>query len=232
MLDNSGQVVIDPDGGFDLIKTSTDFLITFDKPIIPESLGQSITFGSKAFNGNTRPMPSSLIYNPPPPNKNPCANGGTYVDPIAPNVTLAVQLLYDDGTPQGPEVVLPFRCHPLHQNNLCTYLLDPLVDLPSSSELGSPPFKDPSVTGINRMRITARVYRHDENFSFVNYQPVNMGPAGFFGETVEQTREVTFTANCGKPLRERPGLSQCALLRHGHRRPGGCGPGRERFHHQ
>ena len=139
------------------------FLVTFDKPVIPETVGQSIVFNGAPFNGNTGPLPTRLAVNPPSPDKNPCANNGTFYDPIVPNVSILAELIYSDGTASGTKAIIPFRCHPLHQNNLSTYVLNPIIDLPGSSELGNPPFNDPLVTDFTRIRLTVNVYDHDAN---------------------------------------------------------------------
>jgi len=202
VTDTWGNPVIDPDGNFILTHRDTDFIIRFNKPVIPETVGQSIVFGGPPFNGNTAPLPSSLAWNPPPPGQNPCDDNGTYFDPVAPNVALITKLIFPDGTPGNTEAVIPFRCHPLHQNNLTAYVLNPTIDLPGSSDLGYPPFQDPSVTEITRMRLTVQIYMHDENEmtgkpDLNAGQPVNMGACGFFKATMNLSDGVTFTINSG-----------------------------------
>ncbi len=201
VLDASGQAVVDPDGPYTLVNRETSFLLRFDKPVIPEALGQSIVFAAAPFNGNTAPSPTSLAFNPPPPNKNICEDGGAYHDPIAPNVSLYTTLVYPDGTSTGTQGIIPFRCHPLHQNNLCAYILNPVIDLPGSTDLGTPPFNDPLVTEYTRIRLTVQVYIHDTNQltgTASELSPiVNMGVCGYFRETMTTESLATFTSTSG-----------------------------------
>ena len=206
VLDASGEPVLDPEGDYPLVNRGTSFILRFDKPVIPETVGQSIVFAGAPFNGNIQPIPTSLVLNPPPPSKNICEDSGQYHDPVAPNVALYSTLIYPDGTASNLKGVLPFRVHPLHQNNLCTYVVNPVMDLPGSTDLGNPPFDDPLVTEITRMRVTLKVFLHDKNtltgkvLDLPFNQPqiaVNMGVCGYFRETMTADSEATFTVNHG-----------------------------------
>ncbi|MBU0755310.1 MAG: YncE family protein [Planctomycetes bacterium] len=193
-----------------LVQRTTDFLIHFNKPVIPETVGQSIVFKGSPFNGNTQPVTSSLTLHPPEPGQNPCAEYGTFIDPVAPNVAIISTLYLEDGAASNVQGIIPFRVHPLHQNNLCTYVLHPLIDLPGSVNLGSPPLGAVNGLGANqneftRMRVQLKVYLHDENnltgvptpkainpsypdptanppeLRLYDYPPLNMGITGYFG---------------------------------------------------
>lgn len=180
--DASGSDVMDPMGPYMLINRETGFIIEFDKPVIPETVGQSIVFNGAPFNGNTSTLPSNLVGQTLDPN--PCANSGSNIDPIGTNVSIVAELIFDGNTStnSGTQAVIPFRCHPLHQNNLSTYVLNPTIDLPGAEDLGVPLFSNPTA---NRIRVTVNVYHHDSNDisgQFNIASPiVNMGPCGFFG---------------------------------------------------
>jgi len=186
-----GQPYLDPKGNFKLIERGTSFKITFDKPVLPECVGQSIVFMAAPFNGNTEPLPTSLAINPPLPGNNPCANSGVYYDPIAPNITVLAELYFanaggGDPIASGTSAVIPYRCYPLHQNNLATYILNPIIDLPGSSDLGSPPFINSA--DITRMRITLTLQPPEFNVltgstyssagGILIPTPINMGITG------------------------------------------------------
>ena len=184
VLDGTGAPLLDPGTSLPLIKRDANFLVTFNKPVVPESVAQSIVFGGAPFNGNTRPVSSSLAMTPPPPGKNPC-QALTNFDPVAPNISIKGELLFMDGSASGTSAIVPFRCYPLHQNNLSTYVLNPIIDLPGSSDLGNPPFGDPDVTSYTRLRIYVSVYDHDQN-DVTGYvadtippsPPLNLGTCG------------------------------------------------------
>jgi YVTN family beta-propeller protein len=199
--DANGNIIEDPDGPYTLVQRESSFLLHFDKPVVPESVGQSIVFAAEPFNGNMGPIPTSLSINPPPAGQNPCANNGSYHDPIAPNVALYTTLVFPSGTPSGTQGVIPFRVHPLHQNNLCTYVLNPVIDLPGSTDLGTPPFKDPLVTNPTLIRLTVQTYIHDNNMltgqATSTSIPVNMGAVGYFRETMDTEDATTFTVTSG-----------------------------------
>jgi YVTN family beta-propeller protein len=196
-----------------LVHRSTNFIIHFDKPVIPETVGQSIVFRGKPFAGNMEPISSNLTMFPPEPGSNPCARQGTYVDPLAPNVAISSTLYLEDGTATNVEGIIPFRVHPLHQNNLSVYVLNPLIDLPGSPDLGKQPLnaKNGAGAGQNeytRLRVEVKVYRANSNYltgrpssnglnpdydpanalsgpPIVPFPPLNMGITGYFGERGE-----------------------------------------------
>ncbi|MHC4944147.1 MAG: YncE family protein [Planctomycetota bacterium] len=185
-----------------LVHRSTSFLLHFDKPVIPETVGQSIVFGGEPFNGNISPIPT--IYGIKIPSPNPCANNGIHRDPIGPNLSIESTLFYSDGSPSYVRGIIPFRVHPLHQNNLCTYVLNPVIDLPGSDDLGSPPLGNDQGS-FTRMRLTVKLWIADQNdltgkpteFAF---PPVNMGVTGYFGLSGENNTtdyEQTFTVEAG-----------------------------------
>ena len=233
VLDAAGNVVVDdtdPGGKeYPLVHRGTSFILRFDKPVIPETVGQSIVFAGAPFNGNTQPIPTSLVLNPPPPDKNICEDSGQYHDPIAPNVALYSALIYPDGSKPNQRGILPFRVHPLHQNNLCAYVVNPVIDLPGSTDLGTPPFHDPLVTEFTLMRVTLKVYIHDGNTltGKVVELPlsapqiaVNMGVCGYFRETMDTGFAATFTVNSGGHYVNAPVCPQALYYAMG---PGGLG---------
>ncbi|MBU0754496.1 MAG: YncE family protein, partial [Planctomycetes bacterium] len=220
VLDSSGQIILDwddptqttpddPETVADegdaktvpLVHRSSNFLIHFSKPVIPETVGQSIVFKGAPFNGNTAPVASSYVTTFPSPN--PCASNGIYRDPTAPNVSIRSTLYYKDGSSSLVWGVVPFRVYPLHQNNLCTYILNPVIDLPGSYDLGSPPLGDDQGK-YNRMRINVQVHLHDLNIltgmrlniplGNIIGIPVNMGVTGFFGLSHEVMETAANTA--------------------------------------
>ncbi|MFH1998195.1 MAG: YncE family protein [Planctomycetota bacterium] len=208
----------------EIVERETSFLIHFNKPVIPETVGQSIVFNAAPFNGNTGPVPTDLVLHPPASNANPCANNGAYRESVAPNVAIISTIYHSDGSSSHIQGIVPFRCHPLHQNNLCTYVLNPILPLPGSTDLGSPPFYDNSVTSITRMRVKVKVFLHDENNingkptemaanpnwpdpepthwpdkPWVPYPPANTGITGYFGkdgeiQTTEFEKDYTVTS--------------------------------------
>lgn len=195
--DGSGNNIVDPGTGDILVSRDTSFILTFDKPIVPETVAQSIVFDGAPFNGNTGTLSSNLVgkllLDP-----NPCVNGN-HIDPIAPNVALVAELILGDGTlGTGTQGIIPFRCHPIHQNNLSTFVLNPVIELPGSSDLGIPLFSNPS---IQRIQLTVYVYPHDANSVTGQVSeispPVNMGAAGLFGETMTTSFSTSFTVSSG-----------------------------------
>lgn len=82
----------------------TTFLIEFSEPMIPKRVGDSPLWASAGFNGNT----------PRPPRT-----------PPLPNTAIVATINTALGT-----LMLPFDCRPLSSNNLATYRLRPLVELP------------------------------------------------------------------------------------------------------
>jgi len=190
--DGGNNNIEDPENaGAYLVNRGTSFVVTFDKPVIPETVGQSIVFDGPPFNGNTGILPSSLATLPPLPGKNPCVNGVGF-DAIATNVSMVASLILSDGTPLNTTGHIPFRCTPLHQNNLSSYILNPIIDLPSSSDLGSPYF---TANKISRMLITVRVHFNESNTFTGN--SINMGPCGAFQGKLSADAEATFVVESG-----------------------------------
>lgn len=211
--DAGGAILTDAVSGDDIIQRGSSLIVTFNRPIIPETLGRSIVFDGPPFNGNIGPITSSMAVKPPPPN-NPCFQIVTippppvpiYVyDPLCPNVSVVGTLIFEDGTTvSNTQALIPFRITPYHQNNLAKYILNPIGDLPGSSG-------DPSngALAINRIRITVTVHDHDLNtFNGVpktSYTPgaspaplnmgVGTGQGGLFTPTANDTQ--TFTVNFG-----------------------------------
>ena len=206
-LKDDNGLIYKEDDLYPIVDRSTSFIIRFNKPVLPETVGQSIVFAAAPFNGNTGPIPTSLAVNPPVPN--PCEDGGAYHDPIAPNVVLLSTLVFADGTESGVAGVVPFRIYPLHQNNLCTYILNPVLDLPGSREfplIPDDPINDPDNihVSVERIRVTLRVFTHDDNTHTGSpielAAPVNMGLTGFFGQDGELNTAVsdqTFLVSSG-----------------------------------
>ncbi|MFH1998055.1 MAG: hypothetical protein ABIK28_00175, partial [Planctomycetota bacterium] len=189
------------DRTIDVIHRDTNFLVRFNKPVIPETVGQSIVFGGAPFNGNSAPIPSYYSMNIP--NPNPCANTGLYRDPIGPNITISTKLYFEDGTDTLVEGAIPFRVYPLHQNNLSAYIINPIIELPGSPSLGNPPLSNP-LGDYTRIRVNVKVNIHDANTltgkTYENSTPVNMGVAGYFGlygEVNTTSFEKTFTVSSG-----------------------------------
>jgi YVTN family beta-propeller protein len=180
------KTTINPDTGLpftfpnnQIVGRGTDFILTFNKPIVPESLGRSLIFDRPPFNGNTQVVPS--LYTTTVQLPQPC-QGSTPPPPLATNISVIVQYIDQDGKSQS-QAVIPIRIEPLHQNNLATYVINPLIDLPGSTpeELET----DNPLT----MRVEISIYPSGTNSAsgdpddagFQN--PINLAPSGYFGET-------------------------------------------------
>ncbi|MBU0754282.1 MAG: YncE family protein, partial [Planctomycetes bacterium] len=162
-----------------IISRSTNFLLTFNKPVIPETVARSLIFDRPPFNGNTQVVPNRLVTETQLPA--PCQGGGG-PPPLATNISLIAQYIDENGTSQTQSVI-PFRCYPIHQNNLATYVIDPLIDLPGSTPVGT------DTENPLTMRIEVNVYPSGSNTASGDpddagaLNPVNLGPSSFFGET-------------------------------------------------
>lgn len=187
LMDKTAQPVIDPMGSHEVVRRKSGFMVSFNKPVIPETLAQSIYYGHPQFNGNTGPI-SEMITNP-----SLCANGGTNTDPIIPNLALVVKMIDPSGATYSHQAAAPFRCRPVTQNNLFDFIIDPVIDLSSSSYLGSPPFNDPNVTEIHRVRVSLEAYPHDSSKLLKGVWNRNMGPCGYFGGQLKSLSSVTYT---------------------------------------
>ena len=92
------------------VDVASAFIVEFSEPVVPRSVGDSPAFGADSFFGNTPRTPRFLagVQNLPYPN--------TY---LTATVNTTVGTLF-----------IPFDCRPLNSNNLATYRLRPLIDLP------------------------------------------------------------------------------------------------------
>lgn len=181
------EKTIDPDTGLpfeypnnQIISRTTTFLLTFNKPVVPESVARSLLFDRPPFNGNTQVIPSRFSTEVHLPQ--PCQGGGG-PPPLATNVSVIAQYIDKYGKSQT-QAVIPFRCHPIHQNNMAAYVIDPLIDLPGSTDPDSDP-ENPFT-----MRIEVSVYPSGTNSATGDpddaspiFNPINLAPSGYFGET-------------------------------------------------
>jgi hypothetical protein len=94
--------------------TSTRFIIQFSEPMIPSSVGKSAALNGFPFLGNLPLLPTP----PLPPLK-----------PL-PHTQLTTQL----NATVSP-LFLPFDVRPLNSNNLATFVITPLVDLPANRQV-------------------------------------------------------------------------------------------------
>ncbi len=165
----------------DLVVTpKSAFVVTFNKPVVPVTVGRSVVFNMAPYRGNTAPVPNRKALQWPPPPE--CT--GT-INPLCPNIVLHATLLDSQGTPLEPGTPIPFRAYPLNQNNMATFLIDPVIDLPGSSVEKLLPQQIDDV----RMRIEISVYDYlhndvtgDPDGSLPVFGPENLGVAGFHGE--------------------------------------------------
>jgi hypothetical protein len=82
----------------------SSFIVEFSEPVVPKSVGVSAALNGTPYNGNLPLMP---------------------IQPPLPNTALSTTVTTAIGT-----VFIPFDCNPLNINNLATYRLTPLIDLP------------------------------------------------------------------------------------------------------
>jgi len=83
------------------------FIVRFAEPMIPQTVGRSAVLNGFPFDANL----------PVPP----------FAKPL-PNTAIIAKLMANSST-----LFVPFDCNPVNKNNLATYRLTPLVDLPSKS---------------------------------------------------------------------------------------------------
>jgi hypothetical protein len=88
---------------------SSSFIVEFSKLMVPKSVGKSAALNGTPYNANLPLAP--------------------FVAPF-PNVALTATVNTAVGT-----LFVPFDCNPINSNNLATYRLRPLVDLPASTSL-------------------------------------------------------------------------------------------------
>ncbi|MBL8842401.1 MAG: YncE family protein [Planctomycetes bacterium] len=92
------------------VDVASSFIVEFSEPVVPRSVGDSPLYGIDSFVGNSPRTPRFFNGAPNFPYPN------TYVTAT---VNTAVGQLF-----------IPFDCRPLNSNNLATYRLRPLIDLP------------------------------------------------------------------------------------------------------
>jgi len=177
--------------GENFVPTDARFMIVFNKPVVPVTVGRSIVFNRGPFTGNMEPVPNreSMLWQPHPA----CS---TTIEPICSNVALKAYFLDELGDAVEPHTPVPVRIHPLSQNNLASYIVTPLIDLPGSStewsgDLPGDPPTPPA--GAVRMRIEVTVYDYQKNAltglkpsQGGGATPQNLGVAGFHGERFYQ----------------------------------------------
>jgi YVTN family beta-propeller protein len=169
------------------VPTDVEFVVRFNKPVIPVSVGRSIVFNGAPFLGNMGPVVN--IESMKWPHNAACV---TPINPICSNLSLRVFFIDTSGVPCSIGTPLPFRVVPQSQNNLATYIIKPLIDIPGSSTdwsgdvAGEPPVPP---TGSYRMRIEMRIHDYQKNLingdpdGFYGHgSPENLGVAGFHGE--------------------------------------------------
>ncbi len=172
----------------DFVPTDVRFMIVFNKPVVPVTVGRSIVFNRGPFTGNMEPVPNpESMHWPPHP-----ACSTSSIEPICSNVALKAYFIDELGDPVEPHTPVPVRIHPLSQNNLAKYIVTPLIDLPGSStdwsgDLPGDPPTPPA--GAVRMRIEITVFDYQKNtltglkpFQGGGATPQNLGVAGFHGE--------------------------------------------------
>jgi len=171
------------------VPMNVNFLVTFNKPVVPTSVGQSIVFNKAPFNGNMQPLPNPEAnkWIPDP------ACTPNFFQPICANLSLIAYFLDENGNPHPVLSPIPCRIYPLHQNNLAQYIVNPLIDIPGSSSdwSGDLPGDPPTPPeGEIRMRILVIVYEFMQNW-FTGFDPgagaQNTCAAGFHGERFVNT---------------------------------------------
>jgi len=185
------------------VPTNASFAIIFNKPVVPVTVGRSIVFNKLPFTGNMKPVP-----NPEASQWIPHPACSIPIFPLCPNVALRAYFLDSQGNIRLMQTPIPFRVHPVHQNNLAKYVVHPLIDLPGSSSNwsgdipGEPP--QPPQDAL-RLRIEVVVYDYQQNTLTGNpnsygWRPENLGAAGFHGERYYdkgQNFSVTFSILLG-----------------------------------
>ncbi len=164
-----------------IVTRDSSFMLTFNKPIVPETLGRSLVFDRPPFNGNTKVVTNAYYLHPDPPD--PCVqNPPVPATPLATNISLIASYI-DDSGPSQTTAIIPFRCHPLHQNNLATYVIHPLIDFPGSTP------DNLNTDNPIKVRVHVSVYPAGQNTATgdpddagLTWNPVNIAPASFFEE--------------------------------------------------
>jgi|GEM_PF-1295334 len=167
------------------VPTDASFMVRFNKPVVPVTVGRSIVFNKLPFTGNMKPVP-----NPEASAWIPYQACSMPIHPLCPNIALRAHFLDDMGNVFPVETPIPFRVLPVHQNNLASYIIHPLIDLPGSSTdwsgdlPGEPPIPPQDTL---RLRLEVMVYDYQKNTltgQSYNYgwNPENLGVAGFHGE--------------------------------------------------
>jgi len=181
------------------VPDDVNFMVTFNKPVVPISVGQSIVFNKAPFSGNMAPIlnPESNKWIPDP------ACTQNFFQPICPNLSLRAFFIDSSGGTYTVETPIPCRIYPLHQNNLATYIVNPLIDIPGSStdwsgDIQGDPASPPA--GDIRMRLEVVVYEFlnntltgDPDGKLINsvLGPQNLCAAGFQGERFSNGTDVT-----------------------------------------
>jgi len=163
-----------------IVSRDTSFLITFNKPVVPETVGRSIIFDRPPFNANTKVVPNTWALITPDPGSV-CYNL-TSKTPIGTNISL-IAFYNDTYGASTSKAVIPFRCHPVNQNNLATYVIDPIISLPGSTPA--------AFAADNPIKIRLQVTVYESGLNGVTADPdgtgsatpVNLGPSSYFGET-------------------------------------------------
>ena len=95
---------------------TSEFLVVFNEPVVPQSVSLSAVLNQAAFNGN---LPAFSWPNPPTP---PLPHAGIS-SPSPP------------GLPNPSPLFIPFDCNPVNKNNLSKYRLKPLITLPAQTNI-------------------------------------------------------------------------------------------------
>ncbi len=102
--------------------TQSSFVVEFSEPVVPKSVGKSAALNGTPYNANMPLPPQQMLValpNPPSPVQVP--------NYPFPNITITATVNTSVG-----RLFVPFDCNPVNSNNLATYRLRPLVDLPGS----------------------------------------------------------------------------------------------------
>ena len=179
-----------------IVGRDTSFILTFNKPVVPETVGRSIIFNPPPFNGNTKVV-TNKWNNLNPPSTSTCYPLSAKPS-LGTNVSV-VAFFYDQNGASSTQAVIPIRVHPLHQNNLATYVIDPLISLPGSTPT--------TIGAYNPIKIRVQVTVYEAPLNGVSADPddsgpaspVNLGPCSFFGETFKPGGIIsrTFTVDEG-----------------------------------
>src|SRR5262249_27377795 len=83
------------------------FIVRFSEPVVPQTVARSATLNGFPFDGN---LPTAPFGKP------------------LPDTAIMAKVVAGTGT-----LFIPFDCNPVNKNNLATYRLTPLIDLPAKS---------------------------------------------------------------------------------------------------